>query len=169
AEDYTVWIDHLSPHPEAAITPANLHLEAVVGGSANGGLMIENTAVATLQFDIDTALAAKARHQSARESAQQRLAALIAAGHKPSLMRQSGAVRNERGKSSQHGQTQIAQMQDNVPRSGHGVACSTGNQASTDNSWWRRFYFDEHPQVGESTRINAGTVASEIGPQIPVT
>src|SRR5690606_20133630 len=67
------------------------------------------------------------------------------------------------------GDSQISQMVDNTPASGHGVACTLGTQASADNSWWRRFYFDEHPSVGTSTQINAVTVASETGPNIPAT
>src|SRR5690606_15486485 len=62
AEDYTITINSLSPHPQASITPAALNLETLVGGSASGGLVINNSAVGALQFDIDAALAAHARN-----------------------------------------------------------------------------------------------------------
>src|SRR5690606_20314426 len=47
------------------------------------------------------------------------------------------------------GGTTIAQMDDNTP-GGTGVSCGVEGTNTQDNSWWRRFYFNEHPAVGAS-------------------
>jgi len=54
----------------------------------------------------------------------------------------------------------ISQMSRDEPRD-DGISCSIGGEMRTlANSWWRRFYFNEHPQVGASVVITGVTVAS---------
>ncbi len=60
-------------------------------------------------------------------------------------------------------------MADNTPVAPNGIACGTTGVNTADNSWWRRFYFSEHPAVGASATINAVTIAVEDGPSVPVT
>ncbi len=169
AEDYTIFVDHVSPYPQASISPVALNLEALAGGSASGGLVIDNAAVAPLQFDIDAAIAAHAqRLLVTKQAAQQRASAVAAAGGQGRLA-QLASTTNASGTPFVLGQSQISQMADNTPRAGFGLACVIGNEATADNSWWRRFYPDEHAGVGASTQINAVTVASETGAAIPAT
>lgn len=53
----------------------------------------------------------------------------------------------------------IAQMTDNTPVAGSGVACHD-NSITFDTSWWRRFYFAEHGAPA-SVSIRGVTVAAE--------
>jgi subtilisin family serine protease len=170
AEDYTIQVDNVSPYPQASITPTILNLQAVEGGSASGGLVINNQAVGALQFDIDTALAAHAQHLLVTKQAAERRASFAsAADGRGKITRLTDAASGTEAPAFVLGDSQISQMADNTPRAGYGVACTIGDQATADNSWWRRFYFNEHPSVGAHAQINAVTVASEQGEPIPVT
>lgn len=65
----------------------------------------------------------------------------------------------------------ISQMSQDEPRD-DGISCSiAGEQRTLANSWWRRFYFNEHPEVGSSVSITGVTVASaSMGPAgMPIT
>src|SRR5690606_6719013 len=57
------------------------------------------------------------------------------------------------------GDSMLSQMEDNTPGD-FGISCGTQGVSTADNSWWRRFYFDEHPQVGASASIESVTVSS---------
>ncbi len=50
-------------------------------------------------------------------------------------------------------------MTDNSPGD-QGVSCGTSGESTAPNSWWRRFYFSEHPQVGATANIKSVTVSS---------
>ena len=63
----------------------------------------------------------------------------------------------------------ISQMTDNAPVDGNGVACGVFGESTSENNWYRRFYFNEYPQLDARVRINSVMVASDIGPIIPVT
>ena len=56
-------------------------------------------------------------------------------------------------------QSSIAQMADNTPGDA-GVSCGYDQMSTADNSWWRRFYFNEYPQVGNSVSISGVTISS---------
>ena len=56
--------------------------------------------------------------------------------------------------------TDISQMADNSPGDA-GLACNAQDGSYiSDNSWWRRFYFDEHPQVGATANITTVTIST---------
>jgi subtilisin family serine protease len=171
AEDYTVWVDHVSPYPQAAITPVALNLQAMQGGSASGGLVVNNGAFAPLEFDIDAAIAAHQQRLVLSKQEAARRASVVAASNQVGTLRQigSGPASSAAASAWVLGDSQLSQMLDNTPRDGYGIVCALGTEASADNSWWRRFYFDEHPSVGASTQINAVTVASEKGDPISAT
>lgn len=67
-------------------------------------------------------------------------------------------------------ETAISQMADNRPGD-EGLSCGILGESTADNSWWRRFYFAEHAQVGASADVTSVTVSSgSIGPAgLPVT
>src|SRR5690606_9802772 len=57
---------------------------------------------------------------------------------------------------------QISQMMDNTPGD-EGVACvnqDSGTQQTFDNSWWRRFYFSEHPVVGATANVTEVAIST---------
>jgi hypothetical protein len=64
----------------------------------------------------------------------------------------------------------ISQMADATP-DGEALSCA-GFDATSPNSWWRRYYFNEYPGVGAQTNVTAVTISS--GPSmvpdhVPVT
>jgi len=60
-------------------------------------------------------------------------------------------------------------MADNTAVSGAGLACADQDSGITgDNSWWRRFYFNEYGSPGAAT-IDSVTVLIDSGPAIPIT
>ncbi|WP_300621097.1 hypothetical protein [Dokdonella sp.] len=66
------------------------------------------------------------------------------------------------------GATAIAQMSDHTPAAMGGASCSDAELGITrGNSWWRRFYLDEHG-VSSSLTIDSVTVGVETG-STPVT
>lgn len=172
AEDYTLVIDDLSSTPQASIDPVLLALTARADMSASVDFDIANAGRGLLSFDILEAFNAHARNLAAQNaeiearrndpSLRDADARLISLEHATGSVAEPVAALRE---------SQMAQMQDNTPVSGNGVACTVGTNpgATRDTSWWRRFYFSEHPLVGASTQIDAVTIASERGPVIPVT
>ncbi|HEY0179108.1 MAG TPA: VCBS repeat-containing protein [Dokdonella sp.] len=57
------------------------------------------------------------------------------------------------------GDTSISEMADNTPGN-QGVTCGQTGVSTADNSWWRRYYFDEFPQVGATATIRSVTISS---------
>jgi hypothetical protein len=152
--------------PVASITPASLAVTVETGASTTTPLHIANTGGGTLTFDIGEAPAGIGQPYRPMSDAQPNAMASF-------VRAQSGA--SERGQDvvlhglDPNGNLDISQMTDNTPQSLNGVACGTSGVSTADNSWWRRFYFSEHPGVGASTTINSVTVATESGPSTPVT
>jgi hypothetical protein len=66
--------------------------------------------------------------------------------------------------------TSISQMTDNTPVSGSGGSCNDagGSDTTLDNSWWRRFYFNEYNSPGSAV-VDSVTIAIEAAPPTPVT
>ena len=57
--------------------------------------------------------------------------------------------------------TEISQMDDNTPTTA-GIACFNVSGGIRETSWLRRFYFNEYPQVGSSTRVVSVQVSTGI-------
>ncbi|NCT66977.1 MAG: hypothetical protein GXC76_04940 [Rhodanobacteraceae bacterium] len=180
AEDYTLTVDgNALPIPDASVTPATQTFTAEQGASATGTMTISNGTDSLLTFDIRRALAERNAQDAAAREAASRLAAERAeravndaakSGVTMSLERNPFAAgKPVAARPFELLATQISQMANNTPEAANGVACgSQTNGTTSDNSWWRRFYFSEH-SVGASVKINSVTVASETGPSMPVT
>jgi hypothetical protein len=180
AEDYTLTVDgNALPIPDASVTPATQTFTAEQGASATGTMTISNGTDSLLTFDIRRALAERNAQDAAAREAASRLAAERAERAVNDAAKSGVTMGLERsvfaagkpvaGRPFQLLATQISQMANNTPEAANGVACgSQANGTTSDNSWWRRFYFSEH-SVGASVKINSVTVASETGPSIPVT
>ena len=159
--------------PIAEITPIALDLSAVTHGSSSAQLSIANLGGSDLVYSIATAdVAAGPAATSYKTSAARRASATSArplVGWQRAL--DAGAT-NGFGAAVVLDEFSISQMTDNTPGD-HGVSCGDEEVGSTAaNSWWRRFYFDEHAQVGanadiRSVTVSAGSIAIAGG--LPVT
>ncbi len=61
--------------------------------------------------------------------------------------------------SARSGGPTISQMSDNTPGN-VGASCGAAGERTTANSWWRRFYFNEHPEIGATATVSSVTVSS---------
>jgi hypothetical protein len=153
----TLTVQSGGSNPVAAVTPASISLTAAQNASANAPLNIANIGGGSLTYTI-TEAAAAARPSSYLTSAQAfAKTGSIASG---TLARNPQAGDGAAGRSFVLDATQISQMADNTPGN-EGVSCGSQTAGTTaDNSWWRRFYFSEHAQVGASASITGVTVSS---------
>lgn len=99
------------------------------------------------------------------------LGALASAGfaHAATLGSNPHAVAGAHGPNVPMATTAISQMANNTPASLGGISCGSSSAGTTsDNSWWRRFYFSEHGSPA-SVSIESVTVGSEGTGSAPVT
>lgn len=89
--------------------------------------------------------------------------AALGCAHAATLESDSHVAANARAAAAPLGATAIAQMSDNTPVVRGGASCSDYEAGITrDNSWWRRFYLNEHG-VASSLSIESVTVGVESG------
>jgi hypothetical protein len=156
--------------PHAVVTPSPLAVSAPAGGTGSTPLNVANTGGSNLIFAMSegTTLTAKpSSYKSVSKAADEMRAKYGAAslarnpkaGMAPAMHRPVPVL----------GALDISQMADNTPGD-QGVSCNS-TTATTANSWWRRFYFSEHPGVGASTNVTSVTISSgSTGPSgVPVT
>lgn len=178
--------------PVIAVTPGSLSFSVAPDATGTSPLTIANTGGGTLNFTIDEAAAPTAAaprgYESVLRSRSGRDASIdigdVSLGKALSMATPAspkGAVQVNplrgreielRSVETPFGTTvDISQTASNAPEADNGVGCGSGDVATgstADNSWWRRFYFSEHGISG-STQVNTVTVASEVGPTMPVT
>ncbi len=163
---------NVSPEPVATVTPNALAFATHSGGSDAGVLTIGNIGGSALDFSIQTSAAQRGvAPTSYKTSAARRFAAGDVRTR--SQWRSAAAL----GGASRFGQPvvldeqSIAQMADNSPGD-EGVSCGEEQTSTAANSWWRRFYFNEHAQVGANAAVKSVTVSSgsiAIAGGVPVT
>lgn len=151
-------------YPTAAITPNALSLSVEAGASGTLPLTIGNIGEANLTFSVTEA--AGAARAPATSYATARMAGPAQGAGQPSAVWQlAGAQTNGRGVAVALDGGSMSQMTDNTPGT-TGASCGANDGSSTsDNSWWRRFYFSEYPGIGTTTHILSVTIAS--GPAGP--
>jgi hypothetical protein len=161
--------------PVAVVTPNALSLNVVAGGTGSTPLNIANTGGSALSYTIsEGSTSANARAlQGKNYGTVTRAAEVMRAKYGPASLAhnpKAGMPPAMRRPVKPLGSTQISQMTDNSPGD-EGVSCGAGSTSNTANSWWRRFYFNEHPSVGASTSVSAVTISSgSNGPNgVPVT
>lgn len=150
----------------AVVTPATLALTVQAGTTGSAPLHIANTGAGTLDYVIGEGTSAPTQtatsYKTARSSPEV-LGQLVQYG--PGVLMQSPHAGNPAmGSNVALRFGDVSQMADNSPGD-TGLACGRLNQAGPpnatgDNSWWRRFYFNEHPEVGASARVGSVTVSS---------
>lgn len=191
------WVDTITldeaagpTDPIAEVTPASLSFSLAADATGTSPLTIANIGGGTLTFAIteatpaadasrgySEAFSSKAAYQASLElgdvslgqhQAMTQVPTKAFAGQVGSLIGREIPLRSIETPFGTA--VDISQTASNAPTAGTGVGCgANGPPASTAvNSWWRRFYFNEHSITG-SVQINSVTVASESGPSIPVT
>jgi len=156
--------------PAISATPSPLAISVDAGASGTGTVTVKNTGGGTLTYSIAEAPTTKATsyltERRALRYAKQRSAAAPIGSFARSLRTNGGGSVKSHGKPVVLDDLSISQMQDNTPVALSGVSCP---QAA--NSWWRRFYFSEHPGVGATANVASVTIASETdaGAPMPLT
>lgn len=156
-----------APTPTIGISPGRLDFTVARGGSASQALTIDNSGGADLDYSLVEHLADRLppSYATARLAAQ-----AAAGGERPTLHRGTRIAPTAVAAAVARGDWAISQMDDNTPGD-TGLSCGVVGKNTADNSWWRRFYFGEHPQVGPRAGISSVTISSGgIGPAgMPIT
>ncbi|HEU4662511.1 MAG TPA: proprotein convertase P-domain-containing protein, partial [Dokdonella sp.] len=162
--------------PVAVVTPNALSISAVAGGTGSTPLNIANTGGSTLTYSVSegtTAINGRTRLQGNSYRTVSKAAEVMRAKYGPASLAhnpKAGMPPAMHRPVKPLGALQISQMADNTPGD-EGVSCGVSGTSTTANSWWRRFYFSEHPGVGASTNVTSVTISSgSNGPSgVPVT
>jgi|GEM_PF-5424211 len=193
-----LWVDTIEltagtapTDPVIAVTPGSLSFSVAPDATGTSPLTIANNGGGTLNFTIEETAptgAAARGYEPALRSRTGRDASIdigdVSFGKAPGMATQvspKGAVQVSplagreielRSVETPFGTAvDISQTASNAPITANGVGCGSGSGATgstADNSWWRRFYFNEH-SISGSVQINTVTVATESGPNMPVT
>ena len=142
--------------PEIAVTPGQLAFELPPDAQDAKSIEVRNVGAGVLHYSLGEATAAATVVAPAPPAAAATPSVPASARKDATLVAGSGIGR---GTTIPLSQSSIAQMADNTPGDA-GVACGYGELATADNSWWRRFYFNEYPQVGSSASISSVTISS---------
>ena len=142
--------------PVAAITPAALAITAPQNGAASKPLNIANTGGGSLTYAITESAAPTGQvAYRALDANSMKFGGPVSAGK---LSQDPNAGNGAAGRPFTLDATMISQMADNTPGD-EGVSCGQTGVSTSDNSWWRRFYFSEHAAVGASAAITGVTVS----------
>lgn len=151
--------------PVAVVTPAALNFAVAAGASATSPLTIGNVGGGDLSFSVAKNRPVQEPPSYRNTQGRQR----FDPGARLASRRALGGGLGS-GRPVVLDDTTISQMADNSPGD-HGVSCGAPD-STNDNSWWRRFYFNEHPQVAGTTANVVGVTISSgsTGPSgLPVT
>jgi len=152
--------------PVVVATPAALDFAVSSGMSQSLTLAIGNAGASDLDFSLveHLAHADPPSYRTARARKQRGEATPRATLNRPARRHASA------GAPAPLAETAISQMADNSPGD-EGLSCGILGESTADNSWWRRFYFAEHAQVGARASVTGVTVSSgSFGPAgLPIT
>ncbi|HEY0231006.1 MAG TPA: hypothetical protein VGC55_07130 [Dokdonella sp.] len=167
------WVDSvklaarvLPTQPSAVIAPDHVDIVLEQGAVASQALSIANGGGGTLTYNIPgfAPPAAGVRPAAPPTSTTAAGARVFSRGHRVADGLRGRAIALGAGSG-----IDIAQMSDATPVASNSLSCGAPGTSTDANSWWRRFYFGEHSQVGASASIDSVTVAAESGPDVPVT
>ncbi|HET9048340.1 MAG TPA: GEVED domain-containing protein [Chiayiivirga sp.] len=176
AEDYTITVNNDPlPVPAIGVAPFSLNLTAMSGESTSGAVTISNSGEANsrLEYQIHEAIPLRPAGQistrevmQARTNDANRLRALGLISENLALRHDLGVsvdgvsveAASRRGAPVLLAAGDLSQMADNTPGD-QGVSCNDGSTTDA-NSWWRRFYFNEHSFVAASTEVTKVTIST---------
>ncbi|MBN8728889.1 MAG: hypothetical protein J0H15_14495, partial [Xanthomonadales bacterium] len=145
--------------PIAEITPDSLDFTVDAGSTGTDTMVIKNVGSGTLTYSIAESDAERLNPPSFRNNPWAKYAPGALEGV-VSLSRSGSGDLNRFGEPVQLLATDISQMADNTPGD-EGVACNLNDGSGvSDNSWWRRFYFNEHTNVGASANVVSVTIST---------
>ena len=148
----TLTVERLASDPVVNAMPDNLSAAQQSNTTTTQTLTIGNAGGSELSWNIDEATGLTATPPSFMNSQ--------AVGHSGSSLVGARSIGlNGHGAAVVLADTDISQMDDNTPGD-QGVSCGTQGTSTADNSWWRRFYFDEHPQVGATAGVKSVTIST---------
>lgn len=161
----TVVVPQPAP-PIAVIEPGFLNFTVAAGDATGAALAIGNIGGSDLRYTIEEGthnaakgssyLTARLRKAGSAASVAGNVANGLAVAPRADRPRRGAAVILDE-------ETTVSQMDDNTPGN-EGVSCGA-NISTAANSWWRRFYFDEHENVDAIATISAVTVST--GTDVP--
>ena len=161
----TVVVPQPAP-PIAVIEPGFLNFTVAAGDASGAALVIGNIGGSDLRYTIEEGTTSDAKGRSyltahlrkadpaASAAADVAYRVAVAPGA-DGLLRGAAVILDE--------ETTVSQMDDNTPGD-QGVSCGASISTAA-NSWWRRFYFEEHENIGAVATINAVTVST--GTDVP--
>ena len=141
--------------PVIDVDPASLGFTVDEGASDSAALTIANIGGGTLDWAIQEGTTAQPSSSHMKSLATRRAGPETAA----TLMRSGNVAGSLYGTTILLGDHDISQTADNAPGD-EGVSCGVAGTSTADNSWWRRFYFNEHPAVGASSNVTSVTITS---------
>ena len=158
-EDASATLTVSVPPPVAQITPTSLVFTLEQGDSVDDEMIIANIGGGSLIYDIAEAPAFNPDPPSYKNLPKSKYGTgMRALDSNWTSGRSTGA--NRFGAPVVIAANDISQMSDNSPGD-EGVACNANDgSAIRDNSWWRRFYFNEHPSVGATTQVQSVTIST---------
>lgn len=154
------------PVPVISATPSPLAIAVDAGATQTGTLTVANTGGGTLTYSISEAAAKAAANPKASRTKHARPSS-VQLGQ--STFARAQPYRDINGKLPAQpvvlGGLTISQMEDNTIGN-DGVGCGNNGEddpaaeSTADNSWWRRFYFSEHPEVGATANVASVTIGA---------
>ncbi|WP_291190764.1 hypothetical protein, partial [Dokdonella sp.] len=152
------------PVPVIAVTPSPLAIAVDAGATETGTLTVANTGGGTLTYSISEAAAkATANRKATRTKHAVRSGVQLGQGKFARALPSSIVVGKRPVQPVVLGGLTISQMPDNT-MGDSGIACGENGEEAPeqtfDNSWWRRFYFNEHPEVGASANVASVTIGA---------
>lgn len=141
------------PAPSATVAPESLDFAVDAGATQTLPLAIGNSGDADLDYSLAWGTASRLPVSS--YATARRLAGNVAA-----TWQAASVAAGAKAASAMLDDTSISQMADNTAGT-TGASCGVqGAPGTTANSWWRRFYFSEYPQVGATAHVASVTIAS---------
>lgn len=152
------------PVPVIAVTPSPLAIAVDAGATETGTLTVRNTGGGTLTYAISEAAAkATVNPRAARTKNAKRSVVQLGQGKFAHALPSPGINGKLPAPPVMLGGLTISQMPD-ATMDNSGIACGENGEEAPeqtyDNSWWRRFYFSEHPEVGASANVASVTIGA---------
>jgi subtilisin-like proprotein convertase family protein len=141
--------------PEITVAPAALDFTVAANGTDSDDLSITNSGGGTLTWEIETAAVA-----SMALRAELAPRTLLPRG--TGSFTRSGLDAGQVGSPipARGGNVAMSQTTSTTPIALNSVSCNAAG-SHADNSYFRRYYFDEHPGLGTSATINSVDVSVE--------
>ncbi|ANB16476.1 choice-of-anchor Q domain-containing protein [Dokdonella koreensis] len=140
--------------PVATVTPGTLSFDVDKGDSGTGLLTIGNTGTGLLEWTLHASAAA--RHEALSAPVAASATARLAAAQQAAPAGTASAL-----PTPARGSLALSQTTDLTPVVRNSAACYEPELYTTENRYFRRFYFRDHPEIGAAVTIQSVDVAVE--------